>query len=81
MLLGEPVRSSIRALTRAAIYEIRADDLRPVLIELPGLSDALGHALAKRRAMQAADQAAPDLPDHAARRFTDRIRKLFQIDA
>lgn len=82
LLLGEPQHGSIRALTRAVIYEICADDLRPILRERPGLSDALGHALAARRAMQAANEAAAsNHADHAARRFTDRIRQLFQVDA
>ncbi|MGA2636379.1 cyclic nucleotide-binding domain-containing protein [Methylocella sp.] len=82
LLLGEPQRGTIRALTHASIYEIVADDLRPILVERPGLSDALGHALAARRAMQAADDAAvSNHADHSARRLTDRIRQLFQVDA
>ncbi len=82
LLLGEPLHSSIKALTRASIYEICADDLRPILVERPGLSDALGRALAERRAMQAADDAAAsNHVDHSARRLTDRIRQLFQVDA
>jgi small-conductance mechanosensitive channel/CRP-like cAMP-binding protein len=82
LLLGEPQRGTIRALTHASIYEIVADDLRPILVERPGLSDALGHALAARRAMQAADDAAAsNHADHSARRLTDRIRQLFQVDA
>jgi small-conductance mechanosensitive channel/CRP-like cAMP-binding protein len=81
LLLGEPQHGTIRALTHAAIYEIGADDLRPILVERPGLSDALGHALAARRAMQDADDAAAsNQADHSARRLTDRIRQLFQVD-
>jgi small-conductance mechanosensitive channel/CRP-like cAMP-binding protein len=82
LLLGEPQHGAIRALTHAAIYEIGTDDLRPILVERPGLSDALGHALAARRAMQDADEAAASSQaDHSARRLTDRIRKLFQVDS
>lgn len=83
LLLAEPQHGSIRALTHAAIYEISADDLRPILVERPGLTDALGHALAGRRALLEADAdaAASSRADHSARRLTDRIRKLFQVDS
>lgn len=81
LLLGEPQHGSIRALTNAAIYEICADDLRPILVERPGLADALGHALAARHALLEADADAPSgRADHSARRLTDRIRQLFQVD-
>ena len=83
LLLGEPQHGSIRALTHGAIYEIGADDLRPILVERPGLADALGHALAARRALLEADvdAAASGRADHSARRLTDRIRQLFQVDS
>lgn len=81
-LLGEPQRSSVRALTHAVIYEIDADDLCPILRERPSLSDELGHALAARRALQDADEAAASAhSDHTARRLTDRIRQLFLLDS
>jgi small-conductance mechanosensitive channel/CRP-like cAMP-binding protein len=83
LLLGEAQHGSIRALTHAAIYEICADDLGPILVERPGLADALGHALAARHALLAADDdaAASSRGDHSARRLTDRIRQLFQVDS
>jgi small-conductance mechanosensitive channel/CRP-like cAMP-binding protein len=82
LLLGEPQHGSIRALTHAVVYEINADDLCPILRERPSLSDELGHALSARRAMQAADEAAAARPDeHAARRLSDRIRRLFDLAA
>ncbi|MGO9674770.1 MAG: mechanosensitive ion channel family protein [Methylocella sp.] len=80
LLLGEPQHGSIRALTHASIYEISADELRPILRERPSLSDALGHALSERRAMLAADASASNPADHSARRLSDRIRQMFQID-
>ncbi len=81
LLLGEPQHSLVRALTRAVVYEINAEDLAPILRERPGLSNELGRALALRRAMQARDEAdEPDRVDHSARRLSDRIMELFQLD-
>ncbi|MGH6799291.1 MAG: hypothetical protein ACREDI_13020, partial [Roseiarcus sp.] len=71
----------IKALTRAAVYEISAEDLAPILREGPSLSQELGEALALRRAMQAADEEARAAKaEHAAKRFADRIKQLFNLD-
>ncbi|VTZ48087.1 Cyclic nucleotide-regulated small mechanosensitive ion channel [Methylocella tundrae] len=81
LLLGEPQHGTIRALTHAVVYEIKADDLAPVLRERLTLSQELGQALARRRAMQAADEAAGSgRAEHSAKRLADRIRELFQLD-
>ncbi len=80
-LLGEPQDGTTRAITRAVVYEIHADDLRPVLKERPNLSKELGEALARRRAMLAAKDAAGSRHvEQSATRFADRIRQLFQLD-
>jgi small-conductance mechanosensitive channel/CRP-like cAMP-binding protein len=80
-LLGEPQSTAMRAITHAVVFEIHADDLCPILKERPSLSKELGEALARRRAMLAAKDAADSRHvDHSAKRFADRIRQLFQLD-
>ena len=80
-LLGEPQRATTRALTRAVVFEIHADDLGPILKERPSLSKELGEALASRRAILAAkDAAGSRATEQSATRFADRIRQLFQLD-
>ncbi len=80
-LLGEPQSMTTRALTRAVVFEIHADDLGPILKERPSLSKELGQALAQRRAILAAKDAAGSRPaEQSATGFADRIRQLFQLD-
>lgn len=81
VLLGEPQQGVMRAVTRAVVYEISAEDLAPILRERPTLSHALGEALARRRAMQEEDESAGQRrAGHSARRFADRIKELFALD-
>ncbi|WP_395665300.1 mechanosensitive ion channel family protein [Methylocella sp.] len=82
LLLGEPQHGALRAVTRAIVYEIGAEDLAPILRERPELSRVLGEALARHRAMRQNDEsaAARRRSEHSARRFSDRIRQLFALD-
>ncbi len=79
-LLGEPQLGAMRALTRVIVYDIKAEDLAPLLKERPTLAEELGRVLASRRAIAAADEtkmASHDNP--SAKRLSDRIRQLFKI--
>lgn len=82
LLLGEPARGVIRAITRVVVYEIGAQDLAPILRERPELSRALGAALALHRTLEQNDEkaAAPGRAANSARRFADRIRRIFALD-
>ncbi len=80
-LLGEPQSGSVRALTRSIVYDVKAEDLAPLLRERPTLSEELGRVLARRRALAEADEAGvASHEDRSAKRLSDRIRQLFKLD-
>lgn len=84
VLTGAPAAFKIKALTRAAAYEIRREDLAPILKERPGVAVELGHILSQRTALserlaeQPSQKAVPG--KDLAERLTTRIRALFGLD-
>ncbi len=74
---------TIRALTKATVYEIAKIDLAPILKERPAVAAELGEILARRAAVGKARLegfADRDKPDEAlATRLGQRVKDLFGL--
>jgi small-conductance mechanosensitive channel/CRP-like cAMP-binding protein len=83
LLTGEPQSGDVTALTQTVTYEIRKDDLAPILRARPEVADHLGETLALRecaRQRSLGQRRAPaSQPLTIAARIADTIRQLFGL--
>jgi hypothetical protein len=84
VLTGAAAPFKVTALTRAVVYEIRNQDLAPILTKRPGIAAELGQILARREAVgkSRADELS-DSDKHSenlAARLTDRVKTLFGLE-
>ncbi|WP_170153259.1 cyclic nucleotide-binding domain-containing protein [Roseiarcus fermentans] len=83
LLAGAATMFTIRALTKATVYEIAKLDLAPILEERPAIAAELGEILARRVAVgkarleQFADHDKPD--ENLATRLGQRVKDLFGL--
>jgi CRP-like cAMP-binding protein len=83
LLAGAATMFSIRALTKATVYEIAKIDLAPILKERPAIAAELGKILARRVAVGKArlegfaDRDKPGEP--LAARLSQRVKDLFGL--
>lgn len=82
LLTGQPRSATVLAATDALAYELRKDDLDPVLRARPALLEGLTAIMAERQARNSAAPAAPDAPSAAAPTREDimvRLKAFFGI--
>lgn len=81
VLTASPAPFTVKALTRATVYEIGRDDLAPILKERPSVAADLAQILARRTAVGNAqvDHAGEQQPrsEQLVDRIAERIRELF----
>ena len=83
LLAGAATMFTIRALTRATVYEIAKIDLAPILTERPAIAAELGEILARRQAFGKArmedftDRNKPG--ENLATRLGQRVKDLFGL--
>jgi CRP-like cAMP-binding protein len=84
LLTGEPRSASVVALTDAALYELRKEDLSPMLAQRPELSEALAELMTARqrggRARLDAVEGASELELRSSpARMLSRLRSFFGL--
>ena len=83
LLAGAATMFTIRALTKATVYEIAKVDLAPILEQRPAIAAELGEILARRLAVgkarleEFADRERPD--ENLAMRLGQRVKELFGL--
>jgi len=83
LLAGVATMFTIKALSKATVYEISKVDLVPILEKRPAIAAELGEILAHRQAIGKArleeftEQSNPD--ESLATRFGQRVRNLFGL--
>lgn len=85
LLTGARTVLTVKAVTRAVVYEIGQDDLAPILQPRPAIAAELGQIMATRQAaekdrLSELDDLDPH-GDHLAVRLGDRMRALFGLGA
>jgi len=83
VLTASPTPFTVKALTRASVYEIANDDLAPILKERPGVAAELAQVLARRKMVgkerpERLDQRRRR-DDNLADRLRERIKELFKL--
>lgn len=76
LLTGQPRSATVVAATDALAYELRKDDLDPVLRARPALLEGLTAIMAERQARNSAAPAAADAPSAAAPTREDIMARL-----
>ena len=83
MLTGAPAVAKITALIPAMVYELRHDDLAPILQGQPEVSHLLCRALAQRQAaglLVASSELAETVPENRLTSwFSERLHRLYDI--
>jgi CRP-like cAMP-binding protein len=84
LLTGTPSLATIKTVTSAIIYELPKPDLAPLLEARPEVAQELSHELALRQAAGRTIAAAETVKIPSGRNlsdwFSERIRKLFDLD-
>ena len=83
VLTASPTPFTVKAPTRASVYEIANDDLVPILKERPGVAAELTQVLARRKAvgqerLERLDER-KQRDDNRADRLRERIKELFKL--
>jgi CRP-like cAMP-binding protein len=82
MLTGAPAIAKVSAMIPATVYEVKKDDLSPILEARPEVSQGLCRALARRQAtgQLASDELTQAVPvNRLTTWFSERLHRLYDI--
>ena len=83
VLTASPTPFTVKALTRASVYEIAKDDLAPILKERPSVAAELAQVLARRKAVGQERlerlEERKEHDDNLADRLRERIKELLKL--
>jgi len=83
LLTGEPRRATVSTLTPSLIFEIAKEDLQPILVQFPEISDDLSQVLTRRTLENLRRRndhyATLDEEKSLARNLLNKISRFFQI--